>query len=222
MLGTDFEPDFSETLRYLGYRGQELSDDMLGRIKAMSELCQRVSHPDYTYGVFELDGAHLIGTDLTLEGESIRRHLDGAEKCVLMAATLGHACDREALRLEAKSLADAVAFNAASVSLIEAVSDRCQREIGTRFKGEGLHINGRFSPGYGDLPLSTQAPLLRLLRAEERLGITLTDGFLMLPRKSVTAVIGLFRTEKTGETRGCSVCGMREFCEYRKGGERCG
>ncbi len=40
MLGTDFEPDLSETLRYLGYRGQELSDEMLGRIKAMSELCE--------------------------------------------------------------------------------------------------------------------------------------------------------------------------------------
>lgn len=222
MPAFDYEIDTDETLRYLGYRGQELTEDVRNRISSMTELLKRIAAPAWTWGVFELDGTRLSGTELELEGDSIKRHLDGAEKCVLMAATLGHSCDREAMRLEAKSLADAVCFNAASVALIEAVSERCQREIGASFRAEGLHVNGRFSPGYGDLPLTAQASLIRLIGAEERLGITLTDGCLMLPRKSVTAIIGLFKTEKVGETRGCAVCGMREFCEYRKTGVRCG
>lgn len=222
MSAFDYEIDTSETLRYLGYRGQELTEDITRRIDSMTALLKKVSAPAWVWNVFELDGTKLLGTELELEGESIKSHLDGAEKCVLMAATLGHACDIEAMRLEAKSLADAVCFNAASVSLIEAVSERCQREIGEYFKAEGLHVNGRFSPGYGDLPLTTQRSLIRLTGAEERIGITLTDGCLMLPRKSVTAIIGLFKTAKVGETRGCTVCGMREFCEYRKTGVRCG
>ena len=216
--------DRAETLRYLGYRGQELSPEMAGRIEKMSEKCLASAMPAYIYAIFDLDGRSLRGTDLVLEGEDIMRHLDGAEKCALMAATLGHRCDREALRLEARSLADAVSYNAASVSLIEAVSDRCQREIGAAAARLGLYVNGRYSPGYGDLPLSTQRGLLRLLGAEERLGITLTEGSLMLPRKSVTAILGLFPNEDAarGEVRGCRVCGMRDFCEYRKSGEHCG
>ena len=49
----------------------------------------------------------------------------------------------------------------------------------------------RFSPGYGDLPLETQGPLLQLLEAERLLGVGLTDSLLMTPTKSVTAFVGL-------------------------------
>ncbi|MCR5275107.1 MAG: Vitamin B12 dependent methionine synthase activation subunit, partial [Clostridiales bacterium] len=48
-----------------------------------------------------------------------------------------------------------------------------------------------FSPGYGDLPIEVQKEFLPLLDAERRLGITLSDSYLMSPSKSVTAIIGI-------------------------------
>ena len=49
----------------------------------------------------------------------------------------------------------------------------------------------RFSPGYGDLALAHQKEVLKLLNAEKNVGITLTDTCLMVPTKSVSAIVGI-------------------------------
>ena len=49
----------------------------------------------------------------------------------------------------------------------------------------------RFSPGYGDLPLSTQKDFIRILNTERLAGVTINENYLMNPRKTVTAVCGL-------------------------------
>ena len=221
----EYKIDRAETLRYLGYRGQDIDSETLGRLERMTELCLKAAKPRYTYERYDFEvtdvGVHLTGTDVTLCGNDLKAHLSGARELYLCAATLGHDCDRLTLRLEARSIADAVVFNAASVSLIEDVSNRAQAEINEKSAGKGLSVGGRYSPGYGDFPLTQQKDVLRLLRAEEKLGITLTDGFLMLPRKSVTGVIGLYE-DKPEERVSCTVCSMREWCEFRKGGDHCG
>lgn len=225
MPGSDWKIDRAETLRYLGWRGQALDADMERRIDAMSARCLAAARPAWCYTAFDLvpsdHGVGLAGTDTVLRGGDIAAHLRGAEKVVLMAATLGHGCDRTYLSLQTKSITDAMCFNAASVALVEAAADRCQREIAEKYRAEGYHINARYSPGYGDFPLDAQPELLKLLNAEKRLGITLTESCLMLPRKSVTAVLGLFREEQEAHTS-CLSCAMREGCDYRKTGEHCG
>ena len=224
----EYAIDRAEALRYMGFRGQELDSRTLERIDAMRRACLRDAQPDYTWAVYDLErdekGIRLHGTDVYLTGGDIAKHLDGAKKCALMAATLGHRCDLAVRRLEARSITDAVIYNACTVALIESVSDRCQRELGAKIAPEGLYVNGRYSPGYGDFPLDFQKALLSLTGADVRLGITLTEGLLMLPRKSVTAVLGLFPEDGVSRSmgRGCRVCAMREFCEYRKSGEHCG
>ena len=57
-------------------------------------------------------------------------------------------------------------------------------------------VTRRFSPGYGDLSLDLQKTVFELLNPEKHIGITLTDGMLMTPMKSVSAFIGIKRTEK--------------------------
>lgn len=222
---TDYTIDKNETLRYLGYRGQNIDDDTARRIEEMSKLCLKVAKPAYRYEKYDLkfidEGVELLGTGIIFHGNDIKSHLTGAKFLYLMAATLGHDCDRTALRLESRSIADAVCFNAASVSLIEAVSDRAQKEINAIHSPFGFSVGGRYSPGYGDFPLTQQKDVLKLLKCEESLGITLTEGYLMLPRKSVTSVIGLYE-EKPEERVSCTVCTMREWCEFRKGGDHCG
>ena len=51
-------------------------------------------------------------------------------------------------------------------------------------------VTGRFSPGYGDLSLSVSCDILRLVDAERRLGIRMA-GSLMIPKKSITAIMGV-------------------------------
>ena len=89
-------------------------------------------------------------------------------------------------------------------------------------KNEGLFTRPRFSPGYGDLPLDVQSPLLALTDATRRLGVTLSESNLMNPLKSVTAVIGLSDTPQQARIRGCDYCAMRTRCNLRKAGKTCG
>jgi hypothetical protein len=82
----------------------------------------------------------------------------------------------------------------------------------------------RFSPGYGDFDLSVQTNICDVLKTGKTIGVTLTDSLLMMPSKSVTAVVGLFRTEQpaqlssgcvAGDAAGrCEGCAM-ERCPYR-------
>ena len=75
---------------------------------------------------------------------------------------------------------------------------------------------------YGDLPLELQKDFLQALDAGRKLGITANDSFLLLPCKSVTAVIGLANRPQGAKIRGCGYCAMREECAYRRDGKFCG
>ena len=220
----EYKVSKSEVLRYLGYRGQEISGITDRIIDDMIELCIKTAKPRYHYVHLDIaeteEGISLLGTDTVFKGKDIASHLKGADSIVLMAVTLGHECERKLLQLEAKSMTDAVCFNAASIALTEEAADICQREIADLYRKDGYFINARYSPGYGDFPLSQQREVLRLLNAEVRLGITLTPGDLMLPRKSVTAVLGLFKEEQAHHTS-CLSCVMRDSCQFRKLGEHC-
>lgn len=82
-------------------------------------------------------------------------------------------------------------------------------------------LTDRFSPGYGDLPLKHQPDVLRLLEAQKRLGINLTSSGLMIPRKSVTAIMGISRERQKKRFKGCEVCSRFMDCELRKSGASC-
>lgn len=222
-MAADLALDRRETLRYLGWRGQELTPEMEERIEKMTALAKRSADPKWTWQRFDFEaspeGVRLLGTGVTFRGGDLAAHLEGAKALAVLAVTLGHGVERTLLRLQSSSMSDAIIYNAASIALTEAAGDACQREV--QEAQDGLYVNGRYSPGYGDFPLEQQRELLALLSAEERLGITLTDGLLMLPRKSVTSVVGLF-PEDRGREPGCRVCAMRGFCEFRRTGEHCG
>ena len=52
-------------------------------------------------------------------------------------------------------------------------------------------LRRRYSPGYFDLDIKNQTKIFRLLELTKRCGITLTNKMLMIPSKSVTAIIGV-------------------------------
>lgn len=79
----------------------------------------------------------------------------------------------------------------------------------------------RFSPGYGDLPLETQRELVRVLDTHRKIGVSLTGSCLMMPSKSVTAILGISDTKRDERKNKCDFCNNRERCAFRKRGTRC-
>ena len=69
------------------------------------------------------------------------------------------------------------------------MADRADERIDSEIKKQGYARTMRYSPGYGDWPLAKQSQLLKLV-GSDRIGVTLTESSIMIPRKSVSAVIG--------------------------------
>ena len=173
-----------EIYGYLGYRGT-LPDPAIRQqveqaVSALAEISPRVLWREFPL-TFMPEGV-LLDT-LLLPGKDAAAHLQGCTHAVLMAATLGGETDRLLHRAEVESAAYAVVMQACAAAYIEAVCDKTEAEIGG--------VRPRYSPGYGDFALTLQQPLLRLLDAEKRLGISVTAGEMLVPTKSVTAVVGL-------------------------------
>ncbi len=222
--------DKNEVLRYLGYAGQPIDSALRARLDAVIEGVEDGLQPKFAARRFAVEvhsGAEhpyvdVVGAALELEGADIAHHLDGATGCVLMACTLGARSEQELARLAAVNPLDAVIYDAACSALVERVADAVEARIVAEAAECGLQTNWRYSPGYGDLPLSAQPRLLSVLKAYEMIGLSVTDDDLLLPTKSITAIVGLFAGPPPNSApRTCATCGLREHCSIRKTGKVC-
>jgi hypothetical protein len=121
--------------------------------------------------------------------------------------------------MQARDMARAVILDACGSALVEQGCDGAEKELAARFPGQ--YLTDRFSPGYGDLPLSLQGNICTALDAPRRLGLHVTESSLLNPVKSVTAVVGLSDQPQKARIRGCTYCQMRESCALHKGGNHC-
>ena len=83
-------------------------------------------------------------------------------------------------------------------------------------------ITFRYSPGYGDLPLDIQGSFIKSINAEKLIGLTVSKHNLLMPRKSVTAIVGIIDKKYEQHKKGCEVCKNYENCSYRREGISCG
>ena len=118
--------------------------------------------------------------------KSLSNHLRGCDEVFIIAATLGVGADRIVEKYMRFWKAKALMCDAISSALIE---DFCDKLTNLLVAEKGM--TARFSPGYGDFDISHQKVILEQLEADKRAGIVLTDGMMMVPSKSVTAIIGL-------------------------------
>ena len=197
-----------EALRYLGYRGNAPDEATSALIdKGYKELCDAVSpHTCHKFVMKDTEG-------LPLGGEDIAKHLAKSDRVIFLAATLGSGADKLIRTAEIGNMAYALVLDALASAMIEEFCDNTEIALRSRYGG---HFTWRFSPGYGDYPIELQPDIIRFLNADKLIGLTVTDSNILIPRKSVTAVIGISDSEQDGGLRSCATCNMRETCKFRR------
>lgn len=125
-----------------------------------------------------------------LESRDLYKNLAGCTQVYTLAVTLGLQIDRTIARLAVSSPGKAFAVDALASAYAESVADTLSRTFQEELP-EGYVLAPRFSPGYGDLPLTIQPAVLEALEASKHTGITLGANLLMTPRKSITAFQGV-------------------------------
>lgn len=204
----------NEAIRYLGGAGIKMNEQMQRLMDDCEKELLEKAVPKYLYK--ELD----LPCDVIMGGTDIANHLDGCEKAILMCATLGAEIDKLIRISQISDMAKAVMLDSFASVAVEQVCNRVDEIIAEKY--DGRYMTFRFSPGYGDYPLSLQQEFLRMLDAPRKIGLTTNDIFLLMPSKSVTAVMGLSKNPIERKKRGCAICNMRGKCRYRKNGEHCG
>lgn len=149
------------------------------------------------YTVFDakIDGENMNLGFTELSSKSLAVNLKGCEKICLFAATAGISIDRLIRKYTSTSPSKALIFQAIGAERIETVCNTFCAEFEEEMRKDGFTTRPRFSPGFGDFPLSYQKDIFAVLDCPRKIGATLNDSMLMSPSKSVTALIGIRRQE---------------------------
>jgi len=97
---------------------------------------------------------------------------------------------------------------------VEALANAACRRIEDEAKAVALQTSIPLSPGMIGWPVEEgQAQIFNLLNAKE-IGVCVTPAWVMLPRKSLSMVLGIgTRMVEAGKT--CDYCTLRETCRHQ-------
>lgn len=207
--------------RYLGYKGGARPDAQVQeKIAACEEKLREAADPRHLLMRLPVRQGEnhfpcLLIADMQIASKDLRKNLQGCGEVYLLAATLGPGPDLLIRRASVQRMSDAAIYQALCAEMIESCCDQICARLRRQAAEEGLYLKPRFSPGYGDLPLDLQKDLLRILDAPKKIGLTLTDSLLMMPSKSVTALIGLTKEMQPDHEKECAVCPKTD-CAFRR------
>ena len=211
-----------EVLRYLGHRKQALSPELDALVDSSMALLRQTAKPRHALQPLAIqvqsDSVLLTDSGILLSGQALPRHLTGCTRAALLAVTLGVEVDNLLRRTEATDLTVSLVLDACATQYVEEYCDQIEDEL--HQNADGKSLTPRFSPGYGDLPLTVQPQLLALLNAQRAIGLTCTDRFILLPRKSVTALVG-YSDRPATKTNPCQTCAKQPDCPYTKEADAC-
>jgi len=201
-LRLDLNPE--EVLRYLGYpQGREASAAARERLGALWPVALALLAPRGAYTLIDREEAAAIGMP------------EPADRVGVAACTIGPALEQTSERTAGAALLDALVLDAIGSAAAEAAADALNLELCSDAASRGMEAAPRVSPGYGSWDTSCQTSLLALLPIEA-LGIRLTSGAMMVPRKSVSFAAALVAP---GDVAGhaasrCARCGLVR-CRHR-------
>ena len=172
--------NIKEILRYMGCK--DYTDDIIALVSAcLKEIEGKLSYR-VCYDVFDIeissDAVNLGFVKCSSKGLAI--NLDGCQKAIVFAATIGLEIDRLITKYSRLSPSKALCFQAIGAERIEWLCNQFCKNL-----SKEENITPRFSPGYGDLPLEIQKDIFLALNCEKNIGLTLNDSMLMSPTKSV-------------------------------------
>lgn len=190
----------AEAIRYLGYgRAQPgeaeraLLDAVIDEVAAVGDCrcCWTRGPVDWPSGG-EADAVFPKVGPLVLDSPPLVRHLAGCTSAIVFVSTAGRGIDRLLETYKRLSPARALMVQAVGAALVEAWCDALCAQFAADAVGQGLAPRTRFSPGYGQWSLApAQEAIFSWLEPARRIGVSLTAGGLMVPSKSVSAIVGL-------------------------------
>jgi hypothetical protein len=157
----------------------------------------------------------LLDGGAVFAGPLATRVLAGASEAVAAVCTIGPALEERSAALFAAGYPlQGLAMDGAGTAAIRLVAGAVGVRICDEATDRGLSVGMSADPGQEGWPITQQRVLFGLLPAEQ-IGVHLTDSCLMLPRKSVSFVVGL-GPDMRADAVPCDFCSKRERCRWSR------
>ncbi len=180
---------------------------------------EKLLHPAVAYatvpvGELRHEQLRLVGGGL-LAGPLVAQHLHGARSVVVAVCTVGPDLEAAASEYFADDPAMSVALDAVGSAAVDLLAQAMCERVDDEAVAEGLKTTIAITPGLVGWPLAAGQRQLFALVDAAAAGVSLTEGYMMVPHKSTSLVIGTGTdVERTGET--CDYCSMALTCRHRQ------
>jgi len=170
-----------------------------------------------TYPILDIGYQQLcLPGNMILHGSALSSAFSRAKEVAVLVCTIGYKLEEKVTDYFIKSeplyglLLDGIG-NAAIESVVQ---ESCELIMGEA----SLHANfvsNPLSPGDSGFPISEQGQLFELVPAKQ-IGVNFISSGMMVPRKSISAVIGIGAQMKTWtKTETCTRCNLSKTCSYK-------
>jgi len=129
---------------------------------------------------------------MALKSPKLSRTLRDSEELICFLTTVGEEIDFEIKRMmQHGHLSEAFIMDALGSVAVESIAEQFHRRMEREYSENDKAVTLRFSPGYCDWPIKEQRKLFELFDPNTS-GIELNNSCLMTPRKSISAVFGVY------------------------------
>ena len=135
-----------------------------------------------------------------LDYEETNKHaiFQNAEKVVLCICTIGPTLEEESGRLmKENEMLRGLVLDALGSEAVEQVALQSEKIISQESKKLNLWPSKRFSPGFGKWDIMEQQFIFQMLPAQN-IGVSLNESCMMIPRKSISFRINLYKNQSMG------------------------
>ena len=224
MLATknELSIDIQQVLHDIGYGSDtEPAARITSLVNEYVENAHHLIEPSYSCiirNIKQVQGSRVfIDGSIVFQSQIIARLLERCQKVAVFVLTIGNHLEEMSCHLaEDRRMLQAAVLDAIGSVAVESVANFVQDKIGAVAHAQGLGISQRFSPGYCDWDISQQKTVFQALNGKSTVGIHLTDGYLMIPRKSISGIIGIGTSnDGVGNYNPCQVCDKQD-CRGRR------
>jgi hypothetical protein len=213
--------DEEQVLRQQGYRGElkALQSELWDMMTQEIEEARGLFNPRAVYTelvVVETSGDEIrLSSDLVIRAGTALKFWIGLEYLVAAVCTIGPELeDRVNYLFSQDEYPSALMLDSIGSVAADSVADQINYLICDEAARAGLMAGPRLSPGYGTWELREQAKLFSLLPAQS-IGIQLTEGYVMIPEKSVSFCVGMgHKLDIRAANYRCRHCGQT-YCQHR-------
>ena len=208
----DIEINRKRVCHYVGYSADyKMSARISSLIDEYIENANHLIEPSYSYVIGDIELVHdstvVIEGSIIFESQVIARLLEQCHKVAVFLVTIGKHLEETSCRLADDGLIlQASVLDAIGSDATEKVADFVQDSIREMAGAQGFVTSRRFSPGYCDWDIGQQRAVFQAVDGDV-VGIRLTKRCLMIPRKSISGIIGIGPSNSNVENYNpCKTC----------------